>query len=123
MNITVRSLMYSGDDLKSHVINLKTEITDTRDAVIPVKEIVYTIKDGVSTSINLYSKLYLNNVESIIADGVTKIPFSVVRRNSAGDTDYRNGYISIASKYIVDVLSEGSHTITVKPAFARLSSG
>ena len=106
MNITVRSLMYSGDDLKSHVINLKTEITDTRDAVIPVKEIVYTIKDGVSTSINLYSKLYLNNVESIIADGVTKIPFSVVRRNSAGDTDYRNGYISIASKYIVDVLSE-----------------
>lgn len=107
--ISIRSIIYSGDDIKSHVNNIALTLTDSRSPVLGVTDVIYVIGDGGTSALEFPVYTYQHQVISITADGTRRLDFDVISNELYG----RSVNVKIHSREIVDILSEGSHTLTI----------
>lgn len=109
MSVIIRSTLYSGDDIKSHVNAVAVTLTDSRTPFIPNSEIIYVIPDSDPVALSIPVLIYGGKVTSVVADGSVSLPFTVYRE----DLYRRSAVIQINSVRIIDVLAEGEHTLEV----------
>lgn len=110
--LSIRSLIVSGDEIKSHNINVALTITDSRAVSVDTRAITYTITES-SAPICIRVELYGRTVQKVVADSNVNLGYTFQALDSKGQTDYRGGYIYLSRESFADRLSEGTHTLTV----------
>ena len=73
MTVTIKSLIYSGDDIKVNVAAHNITITDTRIPVVTTSDITYTIYSDKAYSIIIGAKLYGKTIDSIEAAYISRV--------------------------------------------------
>lgn len=107
--VSIRSIIYSGDDVKSHIDNVTLTLFDSRTPVLGATDIIYIIGNEGAPALEFNVYTYQNSVISILADGTEKMDFDIISNGLA----YRSVTVKIHASEIVDTLNEGLHVLTV----------
>ena len=113
LDITIRSVIYSGDKAKSHTLKLTTDVTDTRTPTVSVTEIIHTVLDT-TPAIAIKVALYGQRVTEVtVLDTGMMLGYKMLMSDSDGNATFRDGYLVIPANYVVDQITEGEHTIRI----------